>query len=53
MESLGMTPKQLAEAAQTLKPKVLFPYHYGNTDMQKVLDLLSGSSIDVRIRQYQ
>lgn len=48
-----MTPKQLAEAAQTLKPKVLFPYHYGNTDMQKVLDLLSGSSIDVRIRQYQ
>lgn len=48
-----MTPKQLAEAAKTICPKVLFPYHYGNTDIKKVQRLLDGSGIDVRIRQYQ
>ena len=48
-----MTPEQLAEAARVIRPKVLFPYHYGNTDIQQVVKLLDGSSIDVRIRQYQ
>lgn len=48
-----MTPKQLAKAAQTVKPKVLFPYHYGNTPIKQVKDLLGGSGIDVRIRNYQ
>lgn len=48
-----MTPEQLAEAAKIIMPKTLFPYHYGETDMQQVLTLLAGSGIDVRIRQYQ
>lgn len=48
-----MTPEQLAEAAMTIRPKVLFPYHYGKTDIQQVVRLLKGSGIDVRIRQYQ
>lgn len=48
-----MTPEQLAEAAKTIRPKVLFPYHYGKTDIQQVVKLLEGSGIDVRIRQYQ
>lgn len=48
-----MTPEQLAEAAKVIRPKVLFPYHYGNTDIQQVVKLLEGSGIDVRIRQYQ
>lgn len=48
-----MTPEQLAEAAKTIRPKVLFPYHYGNTDIQQVVKLLNGSGIDVRIREYQ
>ncbi len=48
-----MTPKQLAQAALTIKPKVLFPYHYGKTDIQKVSQLLNETSIDVRIRPYQ
>lgn len=48
-----MTPEQLAEAAKILQPKVLFPYHYGKTDIQQVVKLLDGSGIDVRIRQYQ
>ena len=48
-----MTPEQCARAAQMFKPTVLFPYHYGETDIQQVVKLLEGSGIDVRIRDYQ
>ena len=48
-----MTPEQCAHAAQMIKPTVLFPYHYGQTDIQQVVKLLQGSDIDVRIRDYQ
>jgi L-ascorbate metabolism protein UlaG (beta-lactamase superfamily) len=48
-----MTPEQCAHAAQMIKPVVLFPYHYGQTDIQQVVKLLEGSGIDVRIRDYQ
>ena len=48
-----MTPKQAAAAAKTIKPKTLFPYHYSETPVQKVADLLNGTGIDVRIRNYQ
>ena len=48
-----MTPEQLAKAARTIKPKVLFPYHYSQTPIKQVADLLTGSGIDVRIRNYQ
>jgi L-ascorbate metabolism protein UlaG (beta-lactamase superfamily) len=48
-----MTPEQVAKAARTIKPKVLFPYHYSQTPIKRVMDLLSDTSIDVRIRNYQ
>ena len=48
-----MTPEQCARAATMIKPTVLFPYHYGQTDIQLVVKLLEGSGIDVRIRDYQ
>ncbi len=48
-----MTPEQCNEAARIVTPKVLFPYHYGDTDIRTLVDLLEGSGIDVRIRQYQ
>lgn len=48
-----MTPEQLAKAAKLFNPKVLFPYHYGETDIQQVVNLLKDTKIDVRIRQYQ
>lgn len=48
-----MTPEQLASAAGVIRPKVLFPYHYSNTDMTQVTTLLEGSGTDVRIRAYQ
>ena len=48
-----MTPQQAAKAAKTIKPKVLFPYHYSETPVKRVSELLSDTSIDVRIRNYQ
>ena len=48
-----MTPEQVAKAARTIKPKVLFPYHYSQTPIKNVVELLAGSGIDVRIRNYQ
>lgn len=48
-----MTPRQLAKAAKMFNPKVLFPYHYGQTPIEQVQQLLKNSGIDVRIRPYQ
>jgi L-ascorbate metabolism protein UlaG (beta-lactamase superfamily)/rhodanese-related sulfurtransferase len=48
-----MTTEQLVKAAKTIKPKVLFPYHYGQTDVSKLPSLLQSDGIDVRIRHYE
>ena len=48
-----MTPEQLVKAAKTVKPKVLFPYHYGKTDVSGIASQLAGEGIDVRIRHYE
>ena len=48
-----MTPEQVAKAAKTIKPKVLFPYHYSETPIKRVAELLADTSIDVRIRNYR
>ena len=48
-----MTPEQAAAAAKIVGPKVLFPYHYSQTPIRKVADLLAGAGIDVRIRDYR
>jgi len=48
-----MTIDQLVNAANTIKPKVLFPYHYSDTPINQVRMRLAGSGIDVRIRAYK
>lgn len=48
-----MTTGQLVKAAKTIKPKVLFPYHYGQTDVSSLPSQLQGEGIDVRIRHYE
>lgn len=49
-----MTPKMVADLALAIKPKVLYPYHYGRTDTQELIDLLeSNPEIEVRIRELQ
>jgi hypothetical protein len=42
----------VADAAKAFKPKILYPYHYGNTDTSKIVDLLKEvKEIEVRIRK--
>jgi len=45
-----MTPAMVADAALAFKPKILYPYHFGETDTNEILKLLTGSGIEVRIR---
>ncbi len=49
-----MTPEMVADAAIAFKPKVLYPYHYGNTDPQRLVELLKDHpEIEVRVRPMQ
>ena len=49
-----MTPEMVADAAKAFKPKILYPYHYGNTNTDELIDLMKGvSGIDVRIRSME
>ena len=48
-----MTIEQAANAAKIIKPKVLFPYHYNATPVNKLIPLLSREGIKVLIRNYQ
>jgi L-ascorbate metabolism protein UlaG (beta-lactamase superfamily) len=46
-----MTPEQVADVARTMMPKVLYPYHFGDTNVGKVVELLKDTKeIEVRIR---
>ena len=48
-----MTVDQCVNAAKIIKPKVLFPYHYNDTPVNKLIPLLSKEGIKVLIRNYQ
>jgi L-ascorbate metabolism protein UlaG (beta-lactamase superfamily) len=45
-----MNPEMLKDAVLTLKPKILYPYHYGNTNTNIIVELLKNSNTEVRIR---
>lgn len=46
-----MLPEQVAKVALIFKPKILYPYHYGDTEVSKLSALIpSNSGIEVRIR---
>lgn len=47
-----MTPEMVADAVKKLKPKILYPYHYGDTDTNILLKLLkSDKDVEVRVRK--
>jgi L-ascorbate metabolism protein UlaG (beta-lactamase superfamily) len=49
-----MTPEMVADVAKSIRPKILYPYHYGNTDTKELIELLKGEKdIEVRIRELQ
>ena len=46
-----MKPEQVARAAMAFRPEILYPYHYGNTDVSEIEKLLAGEEdIEIRIR---
>jgi L-ascorbate metabolism protein UlaG (beta-lactamase superfamily) len=47
-----MTPEMVADAAKTIQPKILYPYHYGETDTSRLVELLKDQpETEVRIRK--
>jgi len=47
-----MTPEMVADAAKAFKPKVLYPYHYGETDPAKLVELMKDvPEVEIRIRK--
>jgi L-ascorbate metabolism protein UlaG (beta-lactamase superfamily) len=49
-----MTPEMVADAARAFRPRVLYPYHYGQNDPAALAALLKDApDIEVRLRQMQ
>lgn len=48
-----MTPAMVADAAKSFSPSILYPYHFGNTNTDEIVNLLKDSGIEVRIRNLQ
>ena len=47
-----MTPEMVADACKALKPKILYPYHFGQTDTSQLKELLKDEpDIEIRIRK--
>ena len=47
-----MTPEMVADAAKSFRPAILYPYHFGATDVSRLVDLLKAEKgIEVRIRK--
>jgi L-ascorbate metabolism protein UlaG (beta-lactamase superfamily) len=47
-----MTPEMVADAAKAFRPRILYPYHYGDTDTSRIVELLKDvKEIEVRIRK--
>ncbi len=46
-----MTPEMVADAVRAFHPRILYPYHFGETDTSRVVDLLKGEDVDVHIRK--
>ncbi len=46
-----MTPEMVADAARAFRPRILYPYHYGDTDPNRVVELLRDlDGTEVRVR---
>jgi L-ascorbate metabolism protein UlaG (beta-lactamase superfamily) len=46
-----MTPEMVADAANAFKPRILYPYHFGDTDTNQLVELMKTSpEIEVRVR---
>lgn len=47
-----MTPEMVADAVHMFNPRILYPYHYGNTDVNELVELLKDKKdCEIRIRE--
>ena len=46
-----MTPEMVENACNMFNPDIVYPYHYGKTDTNILLDLMKNSKTEVRIRK--
>jgi len=46
-----MAPEQAAEAINTFKPRIVYPYHYGESDLS-VLETAVGPDTEIRLRNW-
>ena len=47
-----MPVEEAADAVKAFKPKVVYPYHYMGQDTAKFAELMKGSGVDVRLRNW-
>jgi L-ascorbate metabolism protein UlaG (beta-lactamase superfamily) len=47
-----MSPADAADAVKAFHPKVVYPYHYGQSDLKVFEAALKGTGIDVRLRNW-
>jgi len=49
-----MSPEMVVEAAKMIQPKILYPYHFGDTDTRQLVKLMEKHpDIEVRIRKME
>lgn len=49
-----MTPEMVADAARAFKPRILYPYHFGQTDTATLVALLKDNpEVEVRLRRLE
>ncbi len=49
-----MTPEMVADAAKAFRPRILYPYHFGETDTSELIKLMAGQEdIELRLRKMQ
>lgn len=48
-----MTISQAVNAANMFSPKILYPYHFGNTDVKQLKEALKNRGIEVRLRKME
>jgi L-ascorbate metabolism protein UlaG (beta-lactamase superfamily) len=47
-----MTAGEAADAVKAFHPKVVYPFHYRGTDTKVFAKALTGTGIDVRLRDW-
>lgn len=48
-----MTVEQTVNAARRIKPRILYPYHYSQTDVTVLPQMLKDDGIEVRLRKWE